>query len=47
MTLELLDGYAQAENSRKGGARKTVMEAIERQAEEIREIEENKKSNEE
>ena len=47
MTLELLDGYAQAENSRKGGARKTVMEAIERQAEEIREIEENKASNEE
>ncbi len=47
MTLELLESYAQAENSRKSGARKTVMEAIERQAEEIRKIEENKEHNEE
>ena len=46
MTLELLDNYAQAESSRKGGARKTVMEAIERQAEEIKEIEANKQKNE-
>jgi len=46
MTLELLDSYAQAENSRKGGARKTVMEAIDKQAEEIRAIEAKKNGRE-
>ncbi len=43
MSLDILSAYAEAENSRKGGPRKTVLEAIERQAAEINEIELKKK----
>jgi hypothetical protein len=42
MTLELLDQYATVENSRKGGGRKSVIEAIDKQAAQIRDIEEKK-----
>lgn len=42
MQLDLLTQYAEAESARKGGPRKTVMEAIGRQAEEIQEIEKKK-----
>lgn len=43
MELDLLDQYAKAETSRKGSARKSVMEAIEKQSAEIRAIEDAKK----
>lgn len=44
MEPALLEGYVQAETSRKGGARKKVMESIEKQAAELRAIEEKKKA---
>jgi len=44
MTLELLDQYLAIENSRKGGARKSVVEAMEKQAAAINEIEARKAS---
>jgi len=45
MSLDLLTQYAEAETKRRGGPRKTVMDAIEKQAEEIKEIDENKANN--
>jgi hypothetical protein len=44
MEPALLDRYAQVENGRRGGPRKTVMEAIERQTAEIRAIDDAKRS---
>jgi hypothetical protein len=44
MELALLDRYAQVEKSRKGGPRKSVMEAIDKQAAEIRAIDDAKRS---
>jgi hypothetical protein len=43
MELDLLEQYAKAESARKNGARKSVMEAIEKQSTEIRAIEDAKK----
>lgn len=44
MDLALLDRYAQVEKRRKGGPRKTVVEAIDRQIAEIRAIDDAKKA---
>ena len=45
MHLDLLEQYARAESSRRGGPRKSVMEAIDKQAAEIRAIEDAKRGN--